>query len=240
MTRTGVVFSGAILAAVLGLRPAAAQIWTPSPAHDITGVWWTETYSPTIRPADGSAIPFTPAGRAQYEKNKAGFKDGSVGDLSRAACVSDGVPRALASPYPFLIVQTRGLITMVFERNWSVREVAMDKPMPADKDLLPWFMGNPVGHWDGNTLVVETKGFKNTSFLDDSGLPHSDALHLIERIRKLEGGSALEDVVTIDDPKIFARPWTARFVYKHRPDVRMQEYVCHEQNRDVSSVKGVP
>lgn len=205
--------------------------------QDIHGVWWITEATDVLKPSDGSAIPFTAEGQKAYDANKAGLKDGSLTDEARLRCVPDGLPRILGAPYPMQIVQTPGQTTIVHEVNHVFRITFMDGQHPSDEDALPFFMGHSVGKWEGDTLVIDTVHFNDKTFLDGTGLPHSDKLHVVERIRKINGGKQLEDVVTIEDPVMYAKPWTVRFVFDHRPDVRMEEYVCGEPNRDVSGVK---
>ncbi len=104
--------------------------------------------------------------------------------------------------------------------------------MPKPDDLDPTFMGASVGRWDGDRLVVETSGFNTRTTLDRSGLPHSDALRLVERFRLIDQGRRLEDRVTITDPKTFSRPWSATVVFDRRPDLEPKEYLCSETNRN--------
>jgi hypothetical protein len=212
-------------------------------AQDVSGIWWANSYSAEIRPQGGGALPFTPAGAAAYTKNEAGLKDGSIEDAARKVCVPDGVPRILATPYPFQIFQSPGFVTIVYEQNHVYRTIPLDRPVPKDEELVayPYYSGNSFGHWEGDTLVVVTKGFNEKTFIDASGVPHSDQLHVTERIRKLNGGKVLEDVATVEDPAMFAKPWSARFVYDSHPEVRIDTaYICGEKHRDISRVKGVP
>lgn len=235
--------------AASGLAASAADapakpgpILIPPLAQDINGVWWADSYNPRIRPVDGSDLPFTPTAKSTYQKTMAGLKDGSVTDFARTRCVPDGVPRILATPYPFEIFQTPGQVTITYEQNHMVRIITMDQKMPSEDDLaiLPYYGGDSYGHWDGDSLIVETAGFNEKTFIDDTGVPHGDQLRTSERIRKIDGGKALEDVVTVSDPKTFTKPWTARFVYKPHPEIRLTDYVCGEKHRDLSSVKGAP
>jgi hypothetical protein len=230
---------------VVGLLATAS---VPAPvlaasAPDVSGIWWANAYQSQFRPEGGGAIPFTPAGAQAYAKNVAGLKDGSIEDAARKVCVPDGVPRILATPYPFQIFQSPGFVTMVYEQNHVFRTIPLDRPVPKDEDLVayPYYSGNSYGHWEGDTLVVVTKGFNEKTFIDASGVPHSDQLHVTERIRKLNGGKALEDVATIEDPLNFTKPWSVRFAYDVHPEVRIDTaYICGEKHRDISRVKGVP
>lgn len=210
---------------------------------DISGVWWATTYSPKIPVIGGGDLPYNAAGKAAYQKNIAGLKGGALIDAARRYCAPDGVPRFLETPYPFEVVQTPGQVTIIYEQNRFVRVVAMDRPVPKNDDpdivAYPYYAGHSFGHWDGDTLVIQTTGFNGKTFLDETGAPHSDDMTTVERLRKVDGGKTLEDVVTVHDPAMFTRDWSARFVYALRSEIRIQDYVCGEKHRDLSSVKGV-
>jgi hypothetical protein len=236
---------------ILGLTAVVAIIvWTAAVAQkapdsegpDISGIWWANTYSPRIELVDGGGeLPFTAAGKAAYDANITGLKNGSVEDTARTLCTPDGVPRLLESPYPFQIIQTRGQVTIIYEMNHAIRLVDMTKPLASDETLsiLPYYDGHSAGHWEGDTLVIQTAGFKEKTFIDATGAPHSEEMHVTERLRSLNGGKQLEDVVTIEDVRNYTRPWSARFVYESHPELRLQDYVCGETHRDLSGVKGV-
>jgi hypothetical protein len=106
-------------------------------------------------------------------------------------------------------------------------------------ELTPYFSGHSVGHWESDTLVAETAGFKDTNFLDSTGAPHSDEMTTVERIRKINAGKQLEAVITIADPQYLTKPFSARFVYDWHPEVQLQTYVCGEEHRDISHISGV-
>jgi len=217
-----------------------ALISAASAAPDISGTYWATSYSPTIRVLGGGDPPLNAAGRAAYEMIRAGLKDGSIVDKARRVCVPDGVPRVLATPYPFEIFQVpAGQVTFLYEMNHQVRVIVLDKPLPSPHTLIvdSKYNGHSVGHWDGDTLVVESAGFNEWTFLDASGLPHSDEMTTVERFRKIS--DQLEDVITIHDPAMYERDWQARFVYDERGDVRLEDYACNDTHRDISGVKGV-
>jgi hypothetical protein len=220
--------------------PAADAATGAAASPDISGVWWATTYSPKVQIVGGGDLPYTAEGKAAYDKNIAALKDGSLIDQARRFCVPDGLPRVLATPYPFEIIQTPGQTTIIHELNHAIRVVAMDKPLPSDQELLPYpyYNGHSAGHWEGDTLVIETAGFNDKTFVDATGAPHSDAMKTVERIKKV-GANQLEDVITVHDPVMFTKDWSARFVYTQRNDLRIQDYVCGEPHRDISSVKGV-
>ncbi len=210
-------------------------------APDISGVYWATEYRAKIELVGGGELPLTEKGKAAYEKNMAGLKGGTLIDNARKYCVPDGLPRVLANPYPFEIIQAPpGQTTIIYELSHQIRIVAMDKPMPNEDELtsFPYYNGHSVGHFEGDTLVVETAGFNEKTFIDATGAPHTDEMRTVERIRKI-APDQLEDVITIRDPEYYSREWQARFVYKLRNDVRLEDYVCGEPHRDISMVKGV-
>jgi len=209
-------------------------------APDISGTYWATTYSPKVQVMDGGEPPLNEAGRAAYQKNQAGLKDGSVIDKARRVCTPDGLPRVLATPYPFEIFQTPAdQVTFLYEMNHQTRTVLMDKPLPTLESLItePLYNGHSVAHWDGDTLVVQTIGFNDRTFLDATGLPHTDEMIVTERIKKT--GDQLEDIATIHDPQFYTRDWQARFVYRQRNDVRLEDYACNDTHRDLSGIAGV-
>jgi hypothetical protein len=241
LPRAGFRATIAVIALLALSSYAPADAAAANVGQDISGVWWATTYSPKIQIEGGGDLPFTPQGKAAFDKNIAGLKDGSIVDTARRFCVPDGIPRILATPYPFEIIQTPGQTTLIYELNHAIRVVAMDKPVPKDQEVVayPYYNGHSVGHWEGDTLVLETVGFNDKTFIDATGAPHSDEMRTTERIKKI-AANQLEDVVTVHDPQMFTRDFSARFVYSLRNDIRLQDYVCGEPHRDISSVRGVP
>ncbi len=115
---------------------------------------------------------------------------------------------------------------MIFEFHHFVREIFTDgRAHPPDPD--PTYMGNPVGHWEGDTLIVDTIGFNDKTWLDQVGHPHSDALHLVERIRRIDA-KTLQDDLTIEDPKAFTKIWMGRQIYDLKPGWTIGEYICED------------
>jgi hypothetical protein len=207
-------------------------------APDISGTYWATEYQPKIQPIGGGELPLTEKGRAAYAKNVAGLKDGSVEDRARKYCTPDGLPRALATPYPFEIIKAPpGQVLVVYEMNHMIRRIAMDAPLPSAESLVtaPYYNGHSVGRFEGDTLVVRTRGFKDETFLDATGAPHTDMLETTERIRRI-GATGLEDVITVHDPEYYATDWQVRFAYTQRTDVRIEDYICGFEHRDISSV----
>ncbi len=237
----GFVRGGTAIAAVLALSSVAGSALGAGATPDISGTYWATEYHPKLVLVGGGNLPLNADGQKAYQMNMAGLKDGSITDAARKFCVPDGIPRTMASPYPFEIIQAPpGQITMVHELNHQIRVIAMDKPLPSYNELVPYpfYNGHSVGHWDGNILVVQTAGFNEKTFLDATGAPHDDMLITTEQIRKISP-TQLEDTVTIHDPTFYTRDFQSRFVYTLRNDVRLEDYVCGEPHRDISKVKGV-
>jgi hypothetical protein len=229
------------LALTLAAGTTATACAAADVSRDISGVYWATEYHANIQVVGGGDLPLTEAGRAAYARNMAGLKDGSIEDRARKYCTPDGVPRSLATPYPFEIIESPpGQILIVYEMNHMIRRIAMDMPLPPYEELFvePFYNGHSVGHFEGDTLVVQTGGFKDETFLDATGAPHTDMLVTTERIRRISP-TELEDVVTIHDPEYYSRDWQARFVYTLRKDVRIEDYICGVEHRDISSVAGV-
>jgi len=233
--------AGSVLATLLVVLILSCSAHGAAAPPDLSGIYWATQYNAKIQIVGGGELPLTAAGKAAYDKNVAGLKDGSVIDTARRYCVPDGLPRVLATPYPFEIVQgPPGQITIIYELNHEVRVIKMDQPMPSEKELIsfPFYNGHSVGHFEGDTLVVESAGFNDKTFIDATGAPHTDEMRTVERIRKISP-SQLEIVITVHDPQYHTRDWQARFVYNQRNDVRLEDYLCGEEHRDISSVRGV-
>jgi len=232
---------GSVLATLLVVLILSCSAYGAAAPPDLSGIYWATQYNAKIQIVGGGELPLTAAGKAAYDKNVAGLKDGSVIDTARRYCVPDGLPRVLATPYPFEIVPgPPGQITIIYELNHQVRVIKMDQPMPSEKELIsfPFYNGHSVGHFEGDTLVVESAGFNDKTFIDATGAPHTDEMRTVERIRKISP-SQLEIVITVHDPQYHTRDWQARFVYNQRNDVRLEDYLCGEEHRDISSVRGV-
>ena len=235
-----IIAAGAACSSAAMLLFAVAAFAQANRTPDISGIWQSTKYSPKLEIQGGGDIPYNDKGKALYARIVAGLKDGSIKDEARHLCVPDGIPRILGNPYPFKVIQTPGQTTLAYELNRVFRIVVMDKPQESQQELeiLPYYSGHSVGHWEGDTLVIETAGFNEKTFLDATGAPHTDEMRTVERIRKISP-TQLEDVITIHDPEYYTRDWQTRFVYTLRNDLRIEDYVCGEKHRDLSSVAGV-
>ena len=152
-------------------------------------------------------------------------------------CLPQGPRMNLHAPLPVKFVQTPQLL-LVLSEDLTYRQIFLDgRPLPVHPD--PSFMGYSVGHWDGDTLVVETIGFKDRTWLDFSGLPHTEALHIVERLRRTTFGR-LEIEETLTDPAVFTRPVTIRLGAQYVPDTELLEFVCAENEKSRTHIVGSP
>jgi hypothetical protein len=140
-------------------------------------------------------------------------------------------------PQPRKIIQTRDLVLLLYESNDGRREIFLDGRTLPTGDVQPWWYGYSVGRWDGDTLVVESTGFKDQTWIDEHGTPATDALRLTERLRRVNFGT-LEIQVTIEDPKTFTRPFTFTLQQRLMPDTELIEFVCNENNLSVKRLVG--
>src|SRR4029077_5664992 len=119
-------------------------------------------------------------------------------------------------------------VLMYQEAGNQVRQIHTNRIHKADLD--PTYNGDSVGKWDGDTLVVDTIGFNAVTWLDHVGLPHTESLHVVERIRRVDHDTLVDDI-TVEDPMAYTKPLTNRQVYKLKPGWEIQEYVCEENNK---------
>ena len=140
-------------------------------------------------------------------------------------------------PQPRKIVQTSDLVMILYEANDGRREIFLDgRPLPPD-GVQPWWYGYSVGRWDGDSLVVESTGFKDQTWIDEYGTPASDRLRLTERLRRINFGT-LEIQVTVNDPKTFTRPLAFTLQQRLMPDTELIEFVCSENNLSAARLVG--
>ena len=192
---------------------------------DFTGLWLTPAFVPALKTTSGKLPPLRPEALKLYRKRVAARAAGKTVDDPVDSCVPHGVPRLMFAPYPLLIVQSGGQVDMVQEANHTQRWIYIDRPQVEPGD--PKWLGHSVARWDGQTLVVETIDNDARTWLDKAGLPHSEDMKVVERLRLGAGGKTLTDTITVDDPKTYTAPWTtvARFNRKPGP-MDLAERVC--------------
>ena len=182
---------------------------------------------PGLGVVEGDEIPYQPAALAKKKEN---FANRLTLD-PEVKCYLPGVPRAMYMPYPFQIIQSQKYIMMVFEYTGAVRTINMENHQEAPAESL---MGWSNGHWEGNSLVVDSTGFIDQTWFDRAGNFHSDALHVVERFSVLTAG-ALQYEVTIEDPKVFTRPWKMSMPLYRRleKNAQLMEFKCVEFAEEV-------
>jgi hypothetical protein len=216
--------------------PGRRDITVPDSVPNISGVWTNQTYFRTIRPVDGSETPFLPWAKEFFLNRSAAEARGEPLFDPNANCIASGVPRNLPVPYPLDIVQTPNEIIIGIEVMHSYRVIHLDdRPMPADFKPSP--LGYSRGRWEGDVLVVETTGLAGYTMVDEEGRPKSGSMRVVERIIKL-APDLIENTYTLFDDRTYAKPYTARSLFKWAPDVRFGEYVCEENNRNKPDASG--
>jgi hypothetical protein len=152
-------------------------------------------------------------------------------DNPDAHCLPIGLMQLHTHPEPRKIIQTPGLIVILYEANAGVRQIFTDgRPLPGN-DAQPWWYGYSTGKWDGDALVVETSGFRDDVWLDVEGSPLTEAGKMTERFRRLNYGN-MEIDITVDDRKAYTKPWTVKVHHRIMLDTDLIEFVCQENERD--------
>jgi len=194
---------------------------------DLTGVWAITKPIHALRTLDGKAPPLTAAARATYDSHRAAAARGDFSFDGLTRCLPPGLPRLMLIDEPFEILQRPKVVYFVHQLNRLPRRAYIDESAPTDAD--PKYLGYSVAHWDGDVLIIESSGFEDTTLLDDSGLPHSDALHVTERYQLSTDGKHLQVRFTIEDPKTFTQPWSAQAHYTRREGYEVPEEVCADR-----------
>jgi hypothetical protein len=179
---------------------------------------------------EGNEIPYQTSARAQKDEN---FRDRATAD-PEAHCYLPGVPRITYMPHPFQIFQFADRIVILYEYLHATREIYMDGSPHSELAADSW-MGDSRGHWEGDSLVVDVAFFNDRTWFDRAGNFHSDALHVVERYTRTSPDQIMYEA-TIEDPKVFTRPWKIRMpVYRRtEPDARILEFECYAYARDAS------
>jgi hypothetical protein len=181
------------------------------------------------------ARPQGPVLTPKYEAMYKAYLAHPPEDTSAANCVPPGMPGIMGQPYPIEFLFTPGKVTILIEAYMQIRHVYTDgRKHPSDPDLT--FNGNSIGHWEGDTLVVDSVGFTPATPLG-IGMKHSDKMHIVERMH-LTDPDTMVITTTIDDPEALAQPWThTNTLYRHR-DWTLDEYICQQNNRNSVDASG--
>jgi hypothetical protein len=212
-------------------KPSGPAPRTASGKPDLSGVW-TVPYVPDMTRSranqKGTAeLPFTSEGQANFKSY-----DAANGDYT-GVCMPFGLVRSMNAPYPLQIMQNDRYVAILWEQSTWFHVIPVDgRPLKATAaaDNPQWF-GHSVGHWEGDTLVVETSGFNGYTRLDTIGHPHSDQLHVKQTFTRTDADH-IAYTITIDDPKMYTKPWTNERVFT-TSDGELIEYSCEENNKSL-------
>jgi len=238
-----VLTAAAAMALLLGFLPMLAPGLLAAPQDaaatpDLTGIWSPPRTPKGFLPYNFS--PEAPPPMQPWAVKRCELVGCGTGPLGRAnddnmdpyltSCAPYGIPRLMNHVGPFEILQSKNRVLILFETTNAIRQIWMDgRGHPEDLD--PSWLGHAIGHWEGPTLVVDTVGLADKSWLDTAGHPHSDALHVVERIRRVDHDT-LENTLTFDDPKTYTRPWSSTIVYKLRSGADWslkEDIVCEDK-----------
>ena len=205
--------------AAMALR---AGPYGPVPAAPVLALGAVGSVPPSLGVVEGGEIPYKPEALAKKKENQENWlkRDPEI------KCYLPGVPRATYIGQPFRIFQNANQIFFAYQYAGAVRNIYMKDPGPAPVDS---WMGQSVGHWDGDTLVIDVTGMNDQSWFDRAGNYHTDALHVVERYTRTS-----PDVIwyeaTIEDPGVFTRPWKIKMpLYKRQePNAQILEFKCVE------------
>lgn len=235
---------------VLGMAAVSIAVVAPpmgaqsNPARNISGAWVPmgagRGADPKTAPPPATPIVLKPDYAKAYEARRAAdaeaTKRGEPPATPAVLCLPYGMPRMMTvASYPIEILQTQGQITIVTEAFSEVRRVYLDQPQLPIDEVPPGYYGHSVGRWEGDTLVIDTVGIKE-SVPSYNMLPHSDRMRITERIR-LVAPDVLHDQVTIEDPVVLEKPFTYTLGYRRLPGYKMVEFVC-ENNREYIDEQG--
>jgi len=237
-TRHGAGLMAAFFIALCALSSAVGQTQfravegptprTPSGKVDLSGVWQKPYVPDMTKDGEGqkgfAELPFTAWGDAEWKAY-----DPAQGDYT-GACLPFGLTRSLNTPEPMQIMQSDTYLAFLFEQNSWFTVVPIDGRAHRNGD--PTWFGDSVGHWEGDTLVIDTINFNGKTRLDTVGHPHSDQLHVVQRLSRPDRGHISSEVI-IDDPKTFTKTWNNTRTFTLRPDWEVMEYSCEENNKSL-------
>jgi hypothetical protein len=232
---------------VIGAGGVHAQDQAGQRAHAAIGGTWTISFSAGGNPGSTESTrlqdttpPLKPEYRPVWEERQAAARAaGARGEplaTSATFCLPQGMPSMMGGggPFPMEILVSEGQVTIIQEAYNQVRRIYLDRPQLALADVEPGFYGRSVGRWEGDTLVVDTIGIKES--VEFRNVPHTANMRITERIR-LAAPDVLVDEMTIEDPEILTRPWNVTFTFGRLPGYEIMEYVC-EDNREYADETG--
>jgi hypothetical protein len=203
----------------------------PDGKPDLSGVWNPPTgYLRDLARDLKGDVPFQPWAKTLYDERAAGKYWREEPD---ANCLPQGVPKVLLAPAPWRIVQTPGVIFFVHEAfNLWWQAFTDGRELAVNSDTTPTWHGHSTAKWEGDTLVVDSRGFNGKVWLDQLGKPSTEALHVTTRFHRREYGR-MEIGITIDDPKAYTKPWSVNVEVRLAPNTELMEFICLENEKDV-------
>jgi len=241
-------FDGSQVAAALamkGIKPAprlpdgrpdlgnASGSWIPPGVGDMAGTGGG--FAGSAKPEKKTEVPFLPWAKTEYDRRNANLTK----DDPEGCCLPPGIPRLYATSFPFQIYQQQSGIVFLFEGGahmWRVIYMDGRKHTPPEK-LNPTYLGEGIGHWEEDTLVVDVTGFNDRNWIDAAGHPHTEQLHVVERFTRVNE-LILHYEATIEDPGAYSKPWTTSWNIRFYPGLEPLEYICQENNADVRHLVG--
>ena len=237
-TRARLIGVAGVVFLAIAPTPAAGQALprTPDGKPDLSGIWQavnTAAWNILPHPAEpdvpaglgvveGNELPYRPEAAAKQRENYA--KRATLDPVAK--CWLPGVPRATYMGFPFQIVQTPAQTSILYEYAHTERHIFMNSAHP--RGPIEWWMGDSRGHWEGDTLVVDVVHFNDQTWFDKAGNHHSEQLHVVERYTLLSR-NLIDYEATIEDPKVFTRPWKMSMPLYRRvePNMQLLEYECY-------------
>jgi hypothetical protein len=203
----------------MAVRPGP---YGPVPAAPVLALGAVGSVPPGLGVVEGGEIPYKPDALARRKENQEKW----LSSDPEIRCYLPGVPRATYMPYPFRIFQNATSIFITYEYAGAVRDILLKDPGPAQVDS---WMGQSVGHWEGETLVVDVTGMNDQTWFDRAGNYHSEALHVVERYTRTSP-AVISYEATIEDPKVFTRPWKISMPLYRRQEKNAQilDFKCVE------------
>jgi hypothetical protein len=211
----------------------AAGSWEPPGVGDMAGTG--RGFAGTAQPEKKIDVPFLAWAKNLFEERNANVTK----DDPEGYCLPPGIPRMYATSFPFQIYQMPNRILFVFEGGahmWRVVYMDGRKHTPREK-LNPTYLGEGIGRWEGDTLMVDVTGFNDRSWIDAAGHPHTEQLHVTERFTRVNQ-LILHYEATIDDPGAYSKPWTTSWNVLFHPGMEPYEYICQENNADLRHLVG--
>ncbi len=229
-------FGGTIgLALLVSLLPAQPAYSADTHLPNFGGIWVRQgsfLFDPAVRDPLQLKPPYKPDWMKAFDDYRKQVAETGVVKLDpTAGCLPPGMPRMMGVVYPMEILMTPGQVTIITEWMGQIRRVFTDgRKHPDDPDIT--YVGHSIGHWEKGVLVIDTVAMKGDTLLDQSGMKHSDQIHVIERMRLIDA-KTLENQLTLEDPIAFTHPWTVTRTFKRaKPGEEIREFVCNENNRN--------